>query len=157
MLRKGSPIYGRSFLHSLLTELPGAEVATLWLGNEAVSGAITVTYKGVTIVPFVSSREKFFPLRPNNLLYWEIMKRSGAQGGKFLDFGTSLKGASTLEFKKSWGSSLVELPSYVFSPANETIQLDGGQGSVQLGVKIWKKLPPPVAEWLGPKIARLML
>ncbi len=157
MLRKGSPIYGREFLRSLLTELPGAEVATLWLGDEAVSGALTVSYNDVIIVPFVSSREKYFPLRPNNLLYWEIMKRAGMNGVKFMDFGTSLKGASTLEFKKSWGSSLVELPSYVYSPTQESIQLDGGQGAVQLGVKIWKKLPPPVAEWLGPKIARLML
>jgi len=161
MHRKGSPIYGKEFMEEILREFsaPGSEasVLTLHLGEEVVSGAIVVRHAGVVYVPFVSSRAKFFPLRPNNLLYWEIIKDGNRRGNSWLDFGTSIRGASTLQFKESWGAKTYPVVSYVYSESGEKIRLDAGAKSVQLGVEIWKKLPRGVVDRLGPKLAKLMV
>ena len=171
MHRKGSPIYGYRFMQEIMREFGDskyeveADVLILDLkGNdsngkagEVVSGAMVLRHKGVVYVPFVSSRAKFFPLRPNNLLYWEIIRDANRRGNQWLDMGTSIRGASTLQFKESWGATLHPVVSFVYSESGETIRLDAGDPSVQLGVEIWKKLPRPVADWLGPKLSKLMV
>lgn len=167
MHRKGSPIYGRAFMEEILREFNedqggkgiGTEAAflTLHLGNEVVSGAIVLRHAGVLYVPFVSSRSQYFPLRPNNLLYWEIIRDGNRRGNQWLDFGTSMRGASTLQFKESWGAKTFPVVSYVYSESGEKVRLDPGASAVQLGVEIWKKLPRRTADWLGPKLAKLMV
>ena len=158
MLRKGFPIYGIAFMKETLTEFGDrAQIVTVWKGDESVSGAIVLEYKGAVYVPFVSSRKRFFPLRPNNLLYWEIMRHYAERGASFLDFGTSLKGASTLGFKTSWGSQAYALPSYIYSPRHEEIRLDPSQFGVALGVSILKSLPRRVADRIGPHLSKFML
>lgn len=163
MHRKGSPIYGREIMEEMVREfsIPGsgseASILTLHLGDEVVSGALVLRHAGVVYVPFVSSRSQFFPLRPNNLLYWEVIKDGNRRGNQWLDFGTSIRGASTLQFKESWGALTFPVVSYVYSESGEKIRLDAGAKSVQLGVEIWKKLPRKIADRLGPKLARLMV
>jgi len=137
-----------------------AKILTLRLkgadASEIVSGAIVVRHAGVIYVPFVSSRAKYFPLRPNNLLYWEIIRDGNARGMQWVDFGTSLRGASTLQFKESWGAKTYPVVSYVYSESGERVGL-APSGSVQLGSALWKKLPRRTADWLGPKLAKLMV
>ncbi len=183
MHRKGSPIYGREIMTEIMREFGAggdttegvvvggnsgqisstdtskteASILTLHLGDEVVSGALVLRHAGVVYVPFVSSRAKFFPLRPNNFLYWEIIRDSNRRGQQWLDFGTSIRGASTLQFKESWGAATYPVVSWVYSESGEAIRLDAGASAVQLGVEIWKKLPRGVVDRLGPKLARLMV
>lgn len=163
MHRKGSPIYGYEMMAEIVREFsaPGcsteASILTLHLGENVVSGAMVLRHAGVVYVPFVSSRSQFFPLRPNNLLYWEIIKDGNRRGNQWLDFGTSIRGASTLQFKESWGAKTFPVVSYVYSESGEPIRLDAGAKSVQLGVEIWKRLPRKMVDRLGPKLARLMV
>ncbi len=157
MHRKGAPIYGLPFMRSMMKHFGDQiEVCTLWKDGKCTSGALVLTHKGVIYVPFVSSRAVYFPLRPNNLMYWEIMKRGCEGGARLLDFGTSLKGATTFAFKLSWGAQEQPLYSYVFSPKGEDVRLDPGSAALQAGVKLWQTLPRPVADMLGPKLIRFM-
>jgi hypothetical protein len=158
MLRKGSPIYGIAFMKEMLVSFGDrAEIVTVWKDEQSVSGAIIVEYKGIVYVPFVSSRSRYFPLRPNNLLYWGIMKRYSSMGAKSLDFGTSIKGASTLDFKTSWGSVPHALPTYVYSVRHEEMLLDPDALGVRLGVSILKKLPRGIADRIGPQLSRFLI
>jgi FemAB-related protein (PEP-CTERM system-associated) len=158
MRRKGFPIYGMPFMAELLAEFgERTQIVTLWRGGESVSGAVVLEYRGVVYIPFVSSRPRFFPLRPNNLLYWEIMRHYSARGARVLDFGTSLVGASTLDFKTSWGATTHALPSYIFSAANERVQLDANSFGVRLGASIMKSLPPAISDRVGPRLAKFLV
>lgn len=163
MHRKGAPIYGLKFMEEIIHEFRqanvGSEVSILTshLDGKVVSGALVLRHAGVVYVPFVSSRAEYFHLRPNNLLYWEIIKDGNLRGNQLLDFGTSLRGASTLQFKESWGARMYPIVSYVHSESGEEIRLDPGAKFVQLGVEIWKKLPRGMADRLGPTLARMMI
>ena len=136
MHRKGAPIYGRDFMAALLDMLgPRADVVTLWSGNTPVSGALTLAYGDVMYVPFVSSVAAYFPMRPNNLLYWRIMERACDAGLRVLDFGTSLIGATTLDFKLSWGAVTHPVPSYVYARTSDAPPRGVG-GSDRAGVRV---------------------
>ena len=158
MHRKGAPIYGRPFMASLLDVLgPRADVMTLWSGRTPISGALTIAYGNVMYVPFVSSVAAYFPLRPNNLLYWRIIERACSAGLGVLDFGTSLVGTSTLRFKLGWGAVIHPAPSYVYARTSEPPTLTPDSASVRAGVALLKKLPRAVADLIGPSISRLIV
>src|SRR5436853_308864 len=72
MHHKGAPIYGRRFIEELVRAFPRmAEVVTVNQGSRCVAGAVTLTFKGVMAIPFLSSRPDALWLRPNVLLVWD--------------------------------------------------------------------------------------
>lgn len=160
MHRKGSPIYGRPFMREMLQAFgDAADVLTLWKDGEPISGAMTATFNDVMYVPFASSRAAYFPLRPNNLLYWKIIERGCERGLHTLDYGTSMRGSSTLDFKLHWGARLHPLPSYVYTRAAEQPTLAPGPGSraVSAGVWLFKTMPRPMADSIGPVVSRFIV
>jgi FemAB-related protein (PEP-CTERM system-associated) len=159
MHRKGSPIYGRAFMRELVEGLGDrAEVVTLRRGEETVAAALTVAFNGVLYVPFASSRARHFSLKPNHLLYWEIIQRGCERGLSVLDFGTSMRGQSTIEFKLHWHPELLPVVSHLYSgtaslsDASPTIVPTGR--AVRWGMKAWQLLPRGLADALGPRVLR---
>jgi FemAB-related protein (PEP-CTERM system-associated) len=158
MHRKGAPIYGRRFMAALLDQLGSrAEIVTLWSGRTPISGALTIAYGDVMYVPFASSRVAYFPLRPNNLLYWRVIERACEAGLRVLDFGTSLVGTTALGFKLGWGAVTYPAPSYVYARTNDPPALTADSAGARAGVALWKKLPRPVADMFGPSNSRLIV
>lgn len=158
MHRKGTPIYGIAVMRELLHGLgEHAEVLTLAKDGDVVSGALVVYYKGISYVPFVSSRQRAFQWNPNNLLYWEIIKRSCARGMRVLDFGRSPRDSSNLEFKLRFGAEAEPQPYWIYSPKGRQPQLDTGTTSAQRLIRVWQSLPRRVADSLGPAICRRFL
>jgi len=149
--RKGTPIYGYAVMESLSVELrDGAEVVTLWQDGTVISGALVIYDKGTVYVPFCSSRADAFRLNPNNLIYWEIMRRACARGMKTLDFGRSPLGSGSLAFKLHWGAHTTPQPYFVYTARGSPPTLDVDAPAVQRLIQLWQRLPRPVADALGP-------
>jgi FemAB-related protein (PEP-CTERM system-associated) len=155
MHRRGFPIYGLPFLQVLVAELGArAEVLTLRHGGRTISGALVIHYNGVTSVPFVSSLEEAFHLRPNNLLYWEIITRACRRGMHTLDFGKSPVGATTLQFKQSWGAVVQPQPYFIHQRGRAAPRIDASGAGMQQVVRLWQRLPRKVVDTLGPKVSK---
>jgi FemAB-related protein (PEP-CTERM system-associated) len=156
MRRKGAPIYGARFMRVLLGALgPRADVVLLRHEGRVVSGALIAWFNGTMLVPFVSSRPSAFHLRPNNLLYWEIARRALDLGLRTLDFGSSLRDSTGLEFKESWKPRIEPIGSYVYAGGNEAPALAPADSALaRNAVKVWSHLPAPVAQRLGPTVCR---
>jgi lipid II:glycine glycyltransferase (peptidoglycan interpeptide bridge formation enzyme) len=154
MHRRGFPIYGLPFLRELAAQLGArAEVVTLRHAGQTISGALVLHYNGVTSVPFVSSREEAFHLRPNNLLYWEIITRACSRGMHTLDFGKSPIGATTLQFKQSWGAVVQPQPYFIHERRGKTPTIDASGAGMQRVVRLWQRLPRKVVDKLGPTVS----
>jgi lipid II:glycine glycyltransferase (peptidoglycan interpeptide bridge formation enzyme) len=156
MLRKGSPIYGRKFMRVLLEALgPHGEVAVVRHGRRIVTGALLASFNGTLLVPFVSSRPSAFQLRPNNLLYWELARQALQMGLHTLDFGTSMRDSTGLQFKQSWKPRIEPVGSYVYAARRIAPDLAPVDGALTRNVvKVWSKLPRRVAEAIGPLVCR---
>ncbi len=120
---KGAPIYGYPFMQRLLTETGDqGTVLTLEHRGRPIAGALLIDFKDTTYVPFASSRPSARTMSPNNLLYWEIIRRSCLLGRKTLDFGRSTRGTGPLSFKESWGAVVRPQPCYIYSTAGKPMK-----------------------------------
>jgi FemAB-related protein (PEP-CTERM system-associated) len=158
MHSKGAPIYGLRWMRALVDAFgPAADVITLHHGGRCVSGAVTVTFRDVVAVPFASSRPDALPMRPNDLLYWEIISRSCARGLRELDLGTSLRGSTALDFKLHWGARTTPRSVQVKALRGRPPSFDVGSRSVRALVALWQRLPRAWADALGPAVCRRFL
>jgi CelD/BcsL family acetyltransferase involved in cellulose biosynthesis len=158
MHRKGSPIYGKRFMRELCDAFGDrVDVITLWTCGKPISGALTVEHGGVLYVPFASSRAPYFKLRPNDLLYWRILQRACERGLHTFDFGSSMRGSSTLDFKRHWGAVVEPITSFVHTRTAEQPVLAPDNRAIRAVVKAWKNMPRPVADALGPVVSRFIV
>lgn len=74
-------------------------------GQQAVAGAIFLSFGKSAIYKFGGSDEAFQNLRANNLIMWEAIRRCAREGIEMLDFGRTAAGNDGLRrFKLGWGT-----------------------------------------------------
>lgn len=91
----------------------------------------------------------------HDFMYYELMVRSAKRGYKVYDFGRSKVGTGPYKFKKNWGFEPTPLNyQYRLKDGEERQEINPQNKKFEVMVKVWKKLPLPVANILGPPIAR---
>ena len=158
MHRKGSPIYGYRFMQEMADVFGDrVEVITLWTDGIPISGAITVEQGGALYVPFASSRAAYFKLRPYDLLYWKILQRACERGLHTFDFGSSMRGSTTLDFKTHFGCVVEPITSLVHTQDGSVPVLAPDNAAIRTVVKTWKAMPRGMADALGPVVSRFIV
>ncbi|MGL5838735.1 MAG: GNAT family N-acetyltransferase, partial [Sphingorhabdus sp.] len=94
-------------------------------------------------------------LRANDVMYYALMNHARARGCTRFDFGRSKVESGAYFFKKNWGFEPEPL-SYATRAADGSNLRDVDPNSPKYKSKIalWQKLPLPVANLIGPWIAR---
>src|SRR5713101_3028610 len=64
----------------------------------------------ISIINIVSD-DRFWEVRPNDLIHWEYLKWAHAAGYKHFDFG-SIRYEGQLQYKKKWGCTIVDHSDY---------------------------------------------
>jgi CelD/BcsL family acetyltransferase involved in cellulose biosynthesis len=127
--------------HLLLAEFEGRPIA----------GDLLLQFRDQMVYKFNASDPAFLHLRPNNLLLWEAIKLSAAQGCRTLDLGRCDEDNEGLRrFKLLWGSEERRLRYYTHAPGGRA---QGGiaasaAGRTLLSV-IVKYAPPSALSALG--------
>jgi FemAB-related protein (PEP-CTERM system-associated) len=158
MHRKGAPIYGLRWMRELLHAFgDAARVVTVEHEGRCVAGALTLRFGDTLSVPFASARPDALHLRPNALLYWEIIAGACAAGVRTLDLGTSLRGSSALDFKLHWGARTTPRCIRVRALRGRPPSLDVCDPIVRAAAAVWQRLPRVWADALGPHVCRRLL
>jgi serine/alanine adding enzyme len=124
-------------------------------GSIPVAGGIALAFRNTVLVPWASSLRAYRQQCPNMLLYWAMMEWSVAQGATIFDFGRSTVGAGTQQFKEQWGGVPRQLfTEHLMLKPGEAPDQGAGSEKIELAVRIWQRLPLPVATLLGPKVIR---
>jgi len=152
----GTPVWGVGLFQNILKAFPKtAQVALVRLGEKAVGGGLVLAFKDTVYVPSASSLRSYFNLCPNNLLYWEVIKRACDAGYRTFDFGRSTVGSGTYHFKKQWGAAAKPLHwQYVLLNGKKVPQLNPSNPRLRIFIEVWKRLPVRLATWLGSRIVR---
>lgn len=152
----GTPVWGFSLFENILRAFPKtSDVALIRLEEKAIGGGLVLSFKDTVHMPSASSLRQYFHLCPNNLLYWEVIKRACENGYKTFDFGRSTVGSGTYQFKKQWGATVKPLYwQYVLLSGKEVPQLNPSNPRLKFFIEMWKRLPLQIANWLGPRIVR---
>lgn len=91
----------------------------------------------------------------NDFMYWELMRRSCSSGVRVFDFGRSKRGTGSFAFKTHWG--FVPQPlhyEYKLLRRSEIPAINPLNPRYRFLIALWKRLPLPIANAIGPLVAR---
>lgn len=152
----GTPAYPISFFQNFLNAFPGrTEVLLVRHGKKPVGAGIAVYFKNIMEIPWASSLREYFSKCPNNLLYWEAMKRACERGCWEFHFGRSSKNSGTYRFKKQWGAQDRQLYYQCWLSEGAKIpDINPQSRRYRFLAALWRRLPIAITNVLGPMIVR---
>jgi serine/alanine adding enzyme len=152
----GTPVYSKSFFYNILDHFPSkASIMVVRLAGKPVAAGFLLGDKEQLEIPWASSLKSVNHFSINMLLYWEVLKYAVANGYKYFDFGRSSKNSGTYRFKQQWGAEPKQLHWHYWLNSNcELPSLNPSNPKYALMINVWKRLPVPLTNWLGPKIVK---
>ena len=150
----GTPVYPKRFFAAVIKACGDrGRLHVVRHGAAPVAASMTIAHADRVEVPWASALRSARQMNPNMLLYWHMLKEVIAAGGRTFDFGRSTPGEGTYLFKKQWKAEPVPLHwEYALITRDAPPDQSPGSGRFHLAIEIWKKLPLPVANTLGPLI-----
>lgn len=152
----GTPVFPKRLFAEVLDAFgAGADILTVWHANQPVASVLSLYHRG-TVMPYwgggtLAARW----LRANDRMYFELMLHARRRGCLRFDFGRSKVNSGAGEFKKNWGFEGHPLVYATWTaPGAQPRDADPVSSRHSARIALWKKLPLPIANLLGPIIAR---
>lgn len=151
----GTPVLPRAFFERVARVFPGqARFAVVYSGDTPVAAGCGFAWRGEFEITWAASLREFNSVSPNMLLYWSLMERAIGEGVRVFNFGRCTPGAGTHRFKLQWGGRDLPLPWAQWSPAGVAATPSPDRPVFRLATAAWQRLPVPVANLVGPVLAR---
>jgi FemAB-related protein (PEP-CTERM system-associated) len=120
-----------------------------------VSGVISFYFRDEVLPYYAGDAVAARDLAANDFKYWELMRRACERGLKVFDYGRSKRGTGSFDFKKNWGFDPAPL-HYEFRlfEGDSIPQNNPLNPKYRLMIETWRRLPRPVADFLGARLSR---
>jgi FemAB-related protein (PEP-CTERM system-associated) len=150
----GTPVFPRSLFDAVLDTLD-ADVLTVRHNGIALASVLSLYYDGAVMPYWGGGTTEARHSRANDVMYYALMNHARARGCDRFDFGRSKTGSGAFHFKRNWGFEPQPLAYASWTaPGAEARDADPTSAAHAMQIALWKKLPLPVANRLGPLIAR---
>ncbi len=152
----GTPVFPAK-LFRLLRQVFADDCEVLMITHEGkdIAGVMSFYFRDQVLPYYGGSVSQARALKGNDFMYWELMKRAGERGVKIFDYGRSKEGTGSYSFKKNWGFTPEPLYYENYLVKSDSIpEINPMNPKYQLFIKAWKKLPLPMANTIGPFLAR---
>lgn len=148
----GTPVHSYNFFKNVLNNFGNkASLVIQYDQSKPISAALLFILDDVLSHPFAGTINKYKPSSANNLLYWNIIKYACDNGVRTFDMGRSKYQQGTYKFKKSWGGVAESIYYYYYLKDNIAMPtLD--KTSYRIATSMWKHMPLPLANILGPSL-----
>jgi len=152
------PVYPKRWFREILARMPDeSRVVVVRLADLPAAAGILIGFNDMIEVPWASSLRSMDRLGANMFLYWNLLKYSADAGYGQFDFGRSTEGSGTFRFKKQWGARPAQLNWRDYESGGAFMEVDGRSGGARaFAATIWKFLPLPVANAIGPRIRKFI-
>ncbi|HKT78065.1 MAG TPA: GNAT family N-acetyltransferase, partial [Sphingobium sp.] len=151
----GTPVFPARLFREVLAHFgEDADILAVYEGDRPVSAVLTLYHAGRAMPFWGGGIGDARRLRSNELMYYRLMAHGRDRGMKLFDFGRSKAGSGQAAWKKSFGFDPVPLSYHSWSPTGEKRDINPNSPRYQRRVDLWKKLPLPLANLIGPFIAR---
>lgn len=154
--RHGTPALPKRYF-ALLKEVFGkdCEILSVLHEGQLVSSVLTFYFKDEVLPYYAGDLEDARHLAANDFKYWELMRMGCERGYRLFDYGRSKLGTGQYDFKKNWGFEPTPLHyEYYLVNARSIPQHNPLNPKYRLFIQMWRKLPTPVANTLGPHIVK---
>lgn len=152
----GTPVFSRRFLDVILAEFGHlTELSLVRQGETPLSTLLTFYFKDQVLPYYGGAVPAARPLHAYDRLYWSLMRRAVERGASQFDFGRSKHGTGAFDYKRFWGFEPTPLAyQYHLVRAQAVPDINPLNPKYSRMVGLWQRLPLPVANRLGPLLAR---
>ena len=146
----GTPVFPRALFEAVLDGFD-ADILTVSRAGKPLASVLSLYFNGTVYPYWGGGTAEARTWRANDLMYFELMRHARARGCTRFDFGRSKLGTGAFAFKKNWG---FEPKPLIYAVKGDTRETNPLSPKYRLQVALWKKLPMPLANLLGPAISR---
>jgi len=152
----GTPVFSRAYFAALLDVFkPDCDVLTVLDKGQPVASVLNFYFRGQVMPFYTGSVPGARRLGANDLMYWHLMRHAASKGCTIFNFGRSKIGTGPYDFKKNWGFTPEPIThQFLLRKGMEMPNINPTNAKYKLMIAVWKKLPVPVANILGPPIVR---
>lgn len=152
----GTPVFPRALFRAVLDHFgDDADILTIRHDGQAVASVLSLYHRGAVMPYWGGGTWAARGLRANDRMYFELMRHARARGCTHFDFGRSKMNSGAHDFKRNWGFEPAPLSYGVYTaPGAPRRDADPTSAAHSRRIDLWKKLPLPVANLIGPWIAR---
>lgn len=157
MHRHGSPPLSRHYFAELAKTF-GPACETLIVSDDRgtpVSAVMSFYFRGEVLPYYAGDTEAARDLAANDFKYWDLMRRACERGIRVFDYGRSKVGTGSFAFKKNWGFEPTPLAyEYQLLSRPDVPQNNPLNPRYRALIAMWRRLPRPVVNAVGPMLAR---
>lgn len=152
----GTPVFSKRYFVELKRAFGrDCDIVTVTDGGRAVSAVLNFYHRDTVLPYYGGGTSGARRTGANDFLYWEVIRRAAARGYRRFDFGRSKVGTGAFAFKKNWGFDPEWLEYAYYLPAGGAMpDKNPLNPKYALLIATWKRLPLPVANFIGPFLVR---
>jgi FemAB-related protein (PEP-CTERM system-associated) len=157
MHRHGTPPQPKRYFETLRRVFRrDAEVLTVLDASGApVSSVLTFYFRDEVLPYYAGDGVDARDVAANDFKYWELMRRACERGYRVFDYGRSKRGTGSFDFKKNWGFEPEPLHyEYALLRGERIPENNPLNPKYRALIALWRRLPIPIANRLGPFLAR---
>lgn len=153
----GTPVFSEKYFRLLGEAFPEShDVTTVLHEDRPVAAVLNFHFRDEVLPYYGGGTPEARGLAANDFLYWEVMRRAGAErGARVFDFGRSKAGTGAFDFKRNWGFEAQPLHyCYQLRQGATLAENNPANPKFKLMIAAWRRLPLQVANLIGPQIVR---
>ena len=154
--RLGTPVFSKKYFR-ILKEVfaDDCEIRTIVKDRQIVAAVMSFFFRDEVIPYYGGGMPAAREFAGNDFMYWNLMQAAAAKGYRVFDFGRSKLGTGAYDFKKNWGFEAQPL-AYEYRLFGSTAVPDNNplNPKYQMFIKLWRKMPLPLANLIGPHIVK---
>ena len=154
----GTPVFPYRYFENLVRELGDAcKILTVEYQGKVVAAVLTFFWRDRVMPYYGGGLAEYQRYAIYDFMYWELMRYGWEHGYTMYDFGRSKADTGPFHFKRHWGFEPLPLPYQYYLPqGGEMPNLNPLNPKLQPFIAIWKRLPLPVANALGPFLIKYL-
>lgn len=153
----GTPVLPHALFERIAAVFPEQVVfGAVSRGEQPVAAGCGFVWGGEFEMTWAGARRETRGVGSNMLLYCSFMEQMIARGVRAFNFGRCTPGSGTHVFKRQWGSRDVPLPWCQFARNGHVATPSPKDPAFSWGLRLWRRLPLPIANLLGPKLVRFL-
>jgi FemAB-related protein (PEP-CTERM system-associated) len=152
----GTPVFSKIYFAKLRETFgPDCDIVVIREGAEPLSAVMNFYFRDTVMPYYGGGRPAARRNGANDFLYWEVMRRAADRGYRRFDFGRSKAETGAFAFKKNWGFEPQWLEYEYYLPPGVALPDKNPNNPKYAGlIALWKRLPLPLANFIGPFLVR---
>lgn len=152
----GTPVFSKRYF-ALLRETFAAdcEILSIVKDRQVIASVMSFYFRDEVLPYYGGGTLAARAVAGNDFMYWELMRRAAERGCRIFDFGRSKRGTGAFDFKRNWGFEPQPLFYETQLHRAQTVPDHNPLNpKYQRFIKVWQRLPLPLANRLGPLIVK---